>query len=89
MVVVVEVPGSVVQGLDVDGGGDVPGEVLGPGRDAGYEGREGVTGQQPGDSSHDGAGADQVSCGHGVVGPVPGCRPERTELNPGQDTAQQ
>ena len=80
---------SVVQGLDVDGRGDVAGEVLGPGGDAGYEGGEGVAGQEPSHSSHHGVGAHQVGCRDGVVRPLSGCRPERTELNPGQDTAQE
>ena len=36
----------VLQGLDVDGGGDVGGVVLGPGGDVLYEGGEGVGGDQ-------------------------------------------
>ena len=64
------------------------GVVLGPGGDAGDEGGEGVTGEEPGDSPHDGAGADQVGCRHGVVRALPRCRPERSELNPGEDAAQ-
>ena len=82
------VPVRVVQCLDVDGRGDVAGEVLGPGRDGGYEVRERVAGEEPGHSSHHRSGTDQVSWRYGVVRPVPGRRPQRTELNPGQDTAQ-
>ena len=82
------VPARVVQGLDVDRRGDVPGVVLGPGRDGGDEGGERVAGEEPGDPPDDGAGADQVSCRDGVVRPVSGRRPQGGELNPGQHAAQ-
>ena len=86
--VMMKVPLCVVKCLDIDGGGDVTGEVLGPGGDAGDEGGEAVAGEEPGHSSHDGAGAHQVGCRHGVVRPLSGCRPQGAELNPGQDAAQ-
>ena len=61
----------MLQALDVDGGGDVGGVVLGPGGDVLYEGGEGVGGEEPGDSSHHRSCTHQVTGWHAVVRPVP------------------
>ena len=79
---------GVVKGLDIDRRGHVAGVVLGPGGDAGYEGGEGVAGEEPSHSSHDRTRTDQMSCWNGVVRPVSGCCPQGAELNSGQHAAQ-